>query len=983
MKFLRPVLIGCAVLAVLLTVAVLLAFTPAVQTWAVRRVLAAQPGLQAEVGRVEAGLKSVRLEAVRLRQPGLDLVLPAAEIELPVVSALRKRIYVNRIVAKGWTLDLSAPAVTAAGPAPVPPTAAGYLAVLAAARAQPAPAEAARFSGIFSQLELPFDLSLAAADLAGEVLLPRGPGRSPARAKVAITGGGLAPGAQGRFVVSAEIAVDDSGSPVNHIQSRQELLAHMDGPRSFDRLELSGVATAAGPQLPNGARIDAAVSASRMGGGENYAFSFRSGNRLLADVRGELPAQAEGLNGTWKLDARSEDLAPFALGRPLPTFAANGEGSFALDRDFRQVQAAGRIVADLSRLELIEPRLRPLGTVRVEAGFDVVSHDDGVRLSRLEVDLAGERPVAGLVALQGVEFNRATGELRVADPASDLLRLSLHGLPLAWAQPFADGVVFSGGDLRGEFTASVREGRFVLRSAAPLAADRLALALEDRPLAEGLDFAADVSLDYAPQGWQAEIAGLVLRRGGVALLQADLKAAQPAGDREPLKATGTYALDLPAVLAQPAASGYAFLTGGRARGHFAVSLGSTDEVGAALELAGLAAGPEASLPDLRLEVRADRHADGRLDVRLPVTVTGNGRQSDLVLTAALQPATTGLAVNATLTGGQIYLEDLRALTAVIPDAPAAAPSTTPAGPAGPVWGGIEGRLTLDLKQVVYSSTVIVHDVAGTVHLGPEALTFENLTAGLGDGAGLRLGGGLGYNPALSRAYALKADVSLTHFDPVPLFRTMNPATVPPIEGRFDAATQLSAQAAGLAGLAEVATGTIRLSSRGGTLRALSVDVSEFARNGSRIGSVAGLIGLATGDTRALKYADRLKAASDLAQQLTAISFDQFNVELERSSENDYVVKDLSLISPTLRILGAGRIRHQPGLPVWHQPLALQLQLGARDRLAENLRVLKLLGEQNDALGYAPLLETLTLDGTLAAVGTSKFRDLLARALAGL
>ena len=202
MKFLRPLLLALGTLTVLLLAVVLLAFTPAVQTWAVRRVLAQQPGIEAEVGRVAAGLNRVCLEDIRIRFAGSDWILPLVEIDFPVVSAvLGGRVEVTRVWAKGWTLDLvDAPPVASRAP-PRAPTHAGYLAFLSVARAQ-APVPPPAFDGIFSLLALPVDLSVSGMDVEGEIRFARAAGQTPAVARVALTGGGLSAGATGRFVLS-------------------------------------------------------------------------------------------------------------------------------------------------------------------------------------------------------------------------------------------------------------------------------------------------------------------------------------------------------------------------------------------------------------------------------------------------------------------------------------------------------------------------------------------------------------------------------------------------------------------------------------------------------------------------------------------------------------------------------------------------------------------------------------------------------------
>src|SRR5476651_2334366 len=109
MKVVRILLFIVAAVLGLLAVVVAVAFTSGFQTWAVRKALASQPGLTASVGRVNAGLGRVQVEQVRVMQAGATLTLPSIDVELPVVSAARGKVQVKKLVAKGWTIDLTAP----------------------------------------------------------------------------------------------------------------------------------------------------------------------------------------------------------------------------------------------------------------------------------------------------------------------------------------------------------------------------------------------------------------------------------------------------------------------------------------------------------------------------------------------------------------------------------------------------------------------------------------------------------------------------------------------------------------------------------------------------------------------------------------------------------------------------------------------------------------------------------------------------------
>ncbi len=987
MTSLRPLLLGLAIVATVLLLTLLLAFTSPVQTWAARRALHAQAGIQGELGSVSVGFNRVSVENLRIHGNGYRLVLPSMQVDMPVIPALRQQtIAIKRLVAKGWTLDLTgAPRRFVSAERRPDAALAGYFALLAAS----APTTRAQgvtlppgFHGIFDHLSLPADIVIDSAELEGEVIFPVAPGQAPARARVMLTGGNLRMGEEARFTLVAAVAVDDPAARVNQLDSRSELVARMDSPRTFDRITATVVATASGPQAPNGARLTFDLAARREGQAEEYGLALRSAVRTLAEFKGALPADAPALTGTWILDTRAADLAPFALGRPLPTFAISGRGTYRADRALSSLQADGTLDAAAERLEVIRPELASIGAINLKADFDLEGHGQTLHIQRLGLALAGAAPVARLDALQGFEWNRKTGELHVAEPDRELVRITLEGLPWQWVQPFAPGYSFSGLPLHGELLALARGGRFTLRTATPLVAQGFSLLRNGGPLLRELDLSAAASAEYTTQGWQAELSNVTARRGANELLSLRTLVGQSLGRDQPIKATGTVEADLAGLLAQPWATTYPQLATGQARIEFNLRLSERDEIGVEFRVANLVHEDQV-LPDIQGELRADVQADGRIDARIPLKIERAGRESHLELVAALKPVADGREITAQLSSSVMYLEDVQVLAALgALSNPSAAPAGGPGGAPVPVWSGYTGRMMLDLKRVYYAPNAIAHNIVGSIRLGPSALVVEDISSSLGDGGLFKLGGQISFDSFHADPYALTADVAINGYDPGPLLRALNPTTAPPLEGKFDLTTRLSGRARDLGGLADSASGGLNLNSRGGTLRALSVDISEFARAGTRLASVAGLIGLATGDERVLKYSERLRAASELTSGLASVNFDQLTVQVERTPENHYIIKDLAIISPTVRLLGNGIIEHQPGVSVWSQPLSLRLQLGARDALAGNLRTLKLLADETDALGYAPLTENLVLDGSLENIGTTRLRELLLRALNG-
>lgn len=985
MKPLRFLLIGFSALALLVVIAVALAFTPGVQTWAARKFAPATPGLTVVIGGVNAGLNGARVENIRVVQPGLVLTLPSAEVEVNVIDAAGGKVEVRKLVAKGWILDLTAPLDVNASLNP--PSA-----VSDPSRALPSSGHndftfsvvsertKESFDGIFKLIHLPVDLAVDGVDLAGEVILPDG------RAQVTVTGGGVAAGSDGKFAVTV-----DFKSLSSVLSVRSAITARMATPRTFERFEVTVNAAAKSPDIPEGATVALSASVAREGEGEAYRMALRSGPRevFAADIK--LPAGAAPLAGTWKIDAVTADAAPFALGRPLPDFIAKGQGTFETDRLFSQIKTAGSLDASLDKLSALQPGFAELGRLTVAAGFDVATQGDTVNLQKLDVRVAGAKPVLTIIALQSVSFNTATRVLTAANPAAELLRITLDGLPLVWAKPFLGDLALAGEDVRGAFAVTAADGGFAVRPAAPIALGKLSVTQAGRPLVRDLDIALSTEADYSPKGWTAQVTDLSVRNADATLLKVTAKAAQAIGATDqPLTATGTYEISLPAVLAQPVAAGTALLRQGVARGDFTASLAKISSATLTLQLADLVAADDLSspLPSVALQARADISASGRIDAQAPIIITQGKRRSDVTLAAVVTPGEKNTDIQAKLTSENLHVPDLMVFSAIspapaepaAPEAPVPVKSEPAPAPTGPLWAGITGELKLAFKKIVYSKDIQVNDVEGVVKITPAALTLETIQAALKTGGNLKASGGLRFEEKKKQPYALKADVALTEVDPAPILRSLSPGQPSPVEGKFDLTTQLSGRAVQPAGFGENAVGDIVLTSKGGTFRALSINGAAFVKGAGQAAEIAGLIGSLAGSKSTVKYADRARAAADVTKQLAAFKFDRFNVVVGRDKKKNLAIKDLTLVSPLVRLTGTGQIAYKPGVPLMQQPLLLNLKLGAADKLAADLRTLKLIEGKADKDGYSALAEDLVLDGTLQAIGTKQLSGLIERAM---
>ncbi len=986
MKPLRLLLLSLGSLVFLVAVIAVLALSPWVQTRVAHRFTPSSPECAVSLGRVAAGLHRSRVDNLRVVQPGLVITVPSVEVDLDLIAAARGQVAIKRLAAHGWVLDLTAPLTPPVGPRPlVDPSAPA-----APPAARVLPHARAAFEGLLARLNLPVDLAVDGVDLSGDVLLPEG------QVHVVINGGGLAAGKEGTWALSA----DANGPEATRLTVRGNLSAHLANPRAFDRLELALNATVTGAKIPPGANLALNLRVAQDALGETYAAALSTGTRELIQLDLALPRISAPLSGSWKLDVTTADARPFALGHVLPDFAAKGQGRFSAEPTGRQVQAAGMLEAWVDQLGQIRPELTALGRLVLVADFDFASHDQTVRLNRCELRLsAGAAPLASVSALQPIEINRTTGAVAPTAGAAELMRVELNGLPLAWAQPFLGDIGLAGQDLRGVLTVSARNGGVSVSSSTPLTLLGLSVSQAGQLRVRDVDVSLALQADYGPQGWSAEVSQLTFAQAQSPLVKLTAKAAQASGAQQPLAASGTYEVVLPALLGQPLAAGKVALSSGLARGGFSASVGAATMVSLTVQLTDLiAAKPAATrLPAVVLLARADVDESGRFNAQLPVVITRGVRRSEINLRATGNTGHGAAPLNAQITAGTVYLDDLLSFAALASPAPVGAVarvSPAPAAaiqnesakaalpPAAPLWADQRGELKIDIQSLVYSRELQITGINGLVKLTADALNVEGFGAGLSSGGRFSATGGVRFEPAQAQPYALKADVSLVDLDSAPLLRALSPGRASPLEGKFRLTTQLAGRAVSPLAFGDTAIGDITLGSQGGVLRVLSVKAGANADTVATVAAMAGLFGSLAGSEATVKKAEQVRAAAVVAKQLSAIAFTQLNVVVGRDEQKNLAVKDLSLTSPQIRLTGTGQITQRPGVPLIQQPLRLDLKLGARPPLSDSLRTLKLVDETaTDAQGYAYLLDAVVLDGSLQSIGTGQLQRLMDRAMA--
>jgi hypothetical protein len=1002
-KPVRLLLVAAGSLGVVILIALGLVLHSGVQTWAARRALASQSGLKAHLGLLNAGFRNVDLTDLQFERDGAVIRLPTFHAELSVIDAgMNEKVNIRHLVAKGWTLDLTKFDAAVIGqkvvvnPRAASGRAAAFSLLSAAYAADPANAVPAAvgqvFQGVFAQTTLPVELSLDGVELEGDVLLPTKPGVDLARAHVTIQGGGFSAGREGALTFVVDVSLAGSDLPVNAVTVQGRIAATMDTPRTFSRLATKADAAASGPKFPHTVRLATEAVASRDAGGENYSLSVAGDGRPLAGMQAAFPQVTHKLAGTWTLDLSDTDLAPFSLGRSLPTFTAVGQGRFDTDPTFGEIHTSGKISATADRLAMVRPEFAGVGAVKLSAEFDLSHRGDALRVERLTCALTGAEPILHAQSLQAFEFNPRTGDLKVADPTRELLDLVLDGLPIAWAKPFLNQTKVTGGAVRGEFLASARNGGATLRPKGALAVAGISIEQAGQALVSEADISAVASADYTPQGWQVELAPLAVRTHDTGLINLEAKAGRLAGKDQPLKATGKFSVNLPALLAQPVVGASGRLTGGEATGIFSASIDPQQgrQIEASLTLANLAADPRvttAKLPTVSADVRASVAASGGpMVLQVPVLIEREGRKSDLTLTGTLTLAPGVLGVNAQVASTLLVVSDAMLLLPLAPPTPAEGvvagrPTVAPkASPTLAPWAGLSGQISLALKKVVYAEAFEASNVTGRLKLDAGTVKLENAGAGLGDGSEAKVSGRLTFDGKALEPFALVADLALSEFDPAPLFRALNPGQPATVEGKFTVTSKLTGRARTIPALAETTQGDFQLTSKGGIFRGMPANVATKAEATGKFAAAAAAVGNAigavTGKKDASDLASKAQAVSEICKLLSPIQYDQVSVTLSSDESLNTVMKDFTLLAPEMRLTGSGQVSYQPGVKLLDEALAMDFKLRARGHTADVLKYLGKLDAQPDELGYAGSTLPLRVGGTLAQPDTSEINNTL-------
>ncbi len=1019
MRLLRTLLILLGIAVVCLALLVGAVCTSVVQTWIARWELAKQPGLHASVGSVSVGFSGIQALDLRVERNGVVLTVPDLEAQLPMKTALRDhRLLVSRLVAKGWTLDLSQRLGLAANSSPETTAhpAPDATAVAATAREPKSNGSSigsatsvnpAAFQGLLRGLSLPYDGSIDGIQVEGDILVATPKYGDASGIHVAAKGDGLAAGRTANFAIDAIATVANTSYP--SVGAHGRLTVDVAATHAVNRADFKGTVSPLGTSDV----LDVVGSLAAIGhdGDESYALEVRRSDQRYAKAVAAFHPGRPRLEGTWKIDFGEEELRAWVPDYLVHLTAIEGAGQFDTDPQFAEPHLTGKLLAIGTNQGLLAAPPAGPQSVNLRAEFDATHRDGKLRIDRLKVGVRDENassdsdPDAApltLALLQPFMIDESTKAVNATNQDAEWLRVVLRKFPLTWVPPFSEQVRFGHGETTADLTVRGASGAYQLRSKGLLVANGVELLQSGRTLAQHLDLSVPVAVDRVPgQGWTLKASPLAIDRGGRRLITIDGTLPLRPDPYGRMQASGTLKADLDAIAATPnGIAGLGWIKGKSASGSFSANLGAGSDVTAKITVVGH--DPKHSVTaDLSASIDDYRAAK----FQAPVTISTGATTAKLSIdgTWASEPAGQHLEIQ--VGGEKIGIDQLRLLGGALMPGELNVPAPT-ARDTRPFWGDLIGRVRVDFREVAVGDrewdnvgatiafdhrSILLNGVRGvynpitTEKVDPRHANEKEVEPR----SALTAEATITFDPAANAPYLLKGTGSMEDMNATRLLGTPPADQNPEIEGRFAVAATFSGSGKNLADLAVHQREELKLTSHAGIVRLLKTSVAEsIPEEKSRPGAdaVAGvgyafgaILGVHPGPKNNASVSPTMEAVLNATYDIAEIGYDQFSVTATRRGDGTIDLSDLAITSDHARITGRGEIAAGQGGPIATRPLSLDLRLGFRGITAERLAKAAVVAAAKDAQGYSPLPQPIHFGGTLNHIDNTAWHDLLVKA----
>ncbi len=608
-----------------------------------------------------------------------------------------------------------------------------------------------------------------------------------------------------------------------------------------------------------------------------------------------------------------------------------------------------------------------LGALPFETGkLSVSSSADGrleadrlqLQTAKLTIAREGGAQLAGLELQQPVTVNLEKSTLAAEKPSSAAARIQLREVPLAWGQAFLSDSQLAGVVSGVTFEALLSSADdLTITTTEPLDVRGAGASLGGKPLLRNVDVTADFTARKHDNGFTFAVRQLALREGGATLATLAATGEGSLNPKLTLSASGSLDADVAAAMRQPAAADFAGLTRGRLSTRFEATKNDAASMKAEIALRDLVARENGQpLGALELTIDARVNPDGSGTLRLPVALSNADRRSSLLLAGTFGRSRDGNAFlfSAEVEGDRIFTDDFIGLAAIAPDSQPNAAGDSPTTPdTEAFWAGVQGKLQLNLKQVIHGKGYAISNLRGSATVTPSRLMLEDLEGSMNNNP-FTSDAVITFTAGNPKPYGLTASADISNFDVAALLRAANPKEKPALESKVNVVARANGDGGTLGQLLKNVYGRFEIEGSQGVLRALGRRTAAA----SAASTILGIAGILT-------ESKTTSALAEVTSALSELRFDHFRMQIERGADLSFKLANIEFISPLMRTTGGGRLAHREGTAPQNQPMEIQLQFGAKGQLAQLLGRIGALGQTVDDRGYNLLQRSFTLGGTPA------------------
>lgn len=940
---------SAAVLGILILGAMLLYFSPPVQRIIVARLVDPHPEDVFTMEYARVGLTRTEIRGFNLQRPDIGYRIESLSADLSVFDIyFRRHVILGRIAASGVEFDFTR-----------------FWEI-------PRPDDADPLQGLLGELDVPVMLTLDEGRVEGRLLLP-GAGEEPLVASFAVTGRGLDIGATGHFEIEAFVEDPAAERWLRELEAFGEVALWQDKEGVFERLEGDVRFRALGPEAPFEEALVADATMLRTRGGEDYHGTLAlekpgATPQPLLDLDAAFSNSDRAFKGDWKAWAEAGQIAGFIYFERLPGFSGEGEGDFTYDSDTYALSLAGWFNARTDELDAFAAELRGLGGFGIATRFDLSRDNEWLRIEDLAVgvnSLHTGNLLLGVESHYPFRYHRESGNVKTPEEETPLLEIRANGAPVEWAgllrspeeevQP-----ILRRGDIFGRILVSGYEGGFLLETIEPLRAMPIDLARggESALSGVGLELAGAASWIDGKVGVRLDPLEITVNGNRALFFDGAFSQIEQ-------RLEGRFQADLPLLLHQPGA-GFRDLAEGRLSGEFAGEFNRGLRA-ALLFREGRMSGAEERIPPIHLDLEALRESDSVWRFEAPLRIDREGIPTDLVLSGRTEWTEKQNRLDLQLSGGHLFLEDALELTGAFTP-PEREPPPREERDETPFWQGWTGRFGADFLTLQFADGHSLETPAAVFEMRETELLASGEALFLG--ARAEAEASIGFNPDAERPYSLTGDLSAPDVDLGVLFQSLQPNRLPTLEGLFTFRGELRGEGIHASDLLERLGGQLHVGGEGGIFRLF---YTENPLVGLGLG-LAGLVGILGGE---------LGTILEIADELGHIRYDRIELRVEREEELNIRLHDLAVLSPEFHLRGEGVIRHREETTLLNHPIDLELELAARGHLEELLGRAAVLSGERDELGYRRMINSFSIEGSLADPDVAPFYSVVAQAILGL